>query len=378
MFECSILTPSFQATMSKSSTPVQGSTVKSFHFFHDMEYWEFTLPNGKMAMTCPAALGYAFAAGTTDGRGEFDFVQGDNGKPHNRQWDFLLHLIKDPSQRQTDCQKPKHIFLSAGELKHPYEWEPSIVDVMMFRVGQLVMILSPSEVTTMSGRRWKEAVGKQAATFVPDPIVVLGSPANTYAHYVATPEEYDVQRYEGASTLFGRHELDAYINLTVSNMHYLKPNATDKPEQGKLPQDNRKNSISLITPVIYDTPPPFRAFGKVLTQPKASYKRGDTIRATFQGANPRNNLRLEDTFAAVEKQGANEKWSQVVDDSDWYLVYTWRRTSTILGYSEVDFTWDTSGNAVPGTYRFKYYGDAKRIGGAIEAFTGTSDQFKIS
>ncbi|KID83681.1 neutral ceramidase precursor [Metarhizium guizhouense ARSEF 977] len=365
-------------SMSKSSTPVQGPTVKSFHFFHNMEYWQFTLPNGEAAMTCPAALGYAFAAGTTDGRGEFDFIQGDNGKPHNKEWDFLTHLIKNPSQRQADCQKPKHIFLSAGELKDPYEWEPSIVDVMMFRVGQLVMILSPSEVTTMSGRRWKEAVGKQATSFVDDPIVVLGSPANTYAHYVATPEEYDVQRYEGASTIFGRHELDAYINLTVSNMHYLKPDATEKPEQGKLPPDNRKKSFNFVLPVIYDTAPLFKQFGQVLTQPQARYKRGDVVKAKFQGANPRNNLRLEGTFAAVEKQGQDGTWSQVADDADWYLVYTWRRTSTLLGHSEVDFTWDTSGNAVPGRYRFKYYGDAKKPGSGIEAFTGTSNQFDIS
>lgn len=329
-------------------------------------------------MTCPAALGYAFAAGTTDGRGEFDFIQGDNGKPHNREWDFLTHLIKNPSQRQTDCQKPKHIFLSAGELKDPYEWEPSIVDVMMFRVGQLVMILSPSEVTTMSGRRWKEAVGKQATSFVDDPIVVLGSPANTYAHYVATPEEYDVQRYEGASTIFGRHELDAYINLTVSNMHYLKPDATEQPEQGKLPPDNRKKSFNFVLPVIYDTAPLFKQFGQVLTQPQPRYKRGDVVKAKFQGANPRNNLRLEGTFAAVEKQGQDGTWSQVADDADWYLVYTWRRTSTLLGHSEVDFTWDTSGNAVPGRYRFKYYGDAKKPGSGVEAFTGTSNQFDIS
>lgn len=28
--------------------------------------------------TCPAAMGFAFAAGTTDGPGAFDFKQGDD------------------------------------------------------------------------------------------------------------------------------------------------------------------------------------------------------------------------------------------------------------------------------------------------------------
>ena len=39
-----------------------------------------------------------------------------------------------------------------------------------------------------------------------DAYVVLSGPANTYGHYVATPEEYSVQRYEGASTIFGQCE----------------------------------------------------------------------------------------------------------------------------------------------------------------------------
>ena len=30
-----------------------------------------------MVKTCPAAMGFAFAAGTTDGPGAFDFKQGD-------------------------------------------------------------------------------------------------------------------------------------------------------------------------------------------------------------------------------------------------------------------------------------------------------------
>ena len=37
-----------------------------------------------------------------------------------------------------------------------------------------------------------------------DAYVVIAGPANTYGHYVATKEEYSVQRYEGASTIFGQ------------------------------------------------------------------------------------------------------------------------------------------------------------------------------
>ena len=42
-----------------------------------------------------------------------------------------------------------------------------------------------------------------------DAYVVVAGPANTYAHYVATPEEYGIQRYEGASTIFGARKQDS-------------------------------------------------------------------------------------------------------------------------------------------------------------------------
>ncbi|KAM0525749.1 hypothetical protein ACHAPE_000460 [Trichoderma viride] len=362
-----------------SGTPVTGSSVKAFHFFQDMRYFNFTLPDGTKAQTCPAALGYSFAAGTSDWPGAFDFTQGESGNPDNPFWGVVGGLLKPPGPQQVACQQPKPILLDVGEVSTPYAWTPNIVDVQMLRVGQLVVIISPSEATTMSGRRWKAAVAKEAATFLDEsPIVVLGGPANSYAHYCATPEEYDIQRYEGASTLYGRNELNAYINLTVSNMHYLLPNSTATPSQGTLPPDNRNSMISFITGVVQDSSPSGKNFGSVLVQPNPTYSIGAIVNVTFQAANPRNNLRQEQTFAAIEQQGSDGSWTQVRDDSDWFLVYTWRRTNFILGQSEVDITWETYGNAQPGTYRVKYYGDSKPLIGSISSFTGTSNSFKLS
>ena len=39
-----------------------------------------------------------------------------------------------------------------------------------------------------------------------DAYVVVAGPANVYGHYVTTREEYGIQRYEGASTIFGQCE----------------------------------------------------------------------------------------------------------------------------------------------------------------------------
>ncbi|PFH62968.1 hypothetical protein XA68_10719 [Ophiocordyceps unilateralis] len=369
-------------SMDSDAMPVQGPSVKSFHFYHDMRFWEFTLPNGSKAMTCPAALGYSFAAGTSDWPGAFDFTQGDSGRPTaNPLWALVSGFLRKPSRRQKRCQGAKPILLDVGEMDQPFPWSPNIVDVQMMRVGQFFIIVSPSEATTMSGRRWKAAVAQEASRslVVKDPIVVLGGPANTYAHYCATDEEYQVQRYEGASTLFGPHQLAAYINLTVSNMAaHLHPNSTGAPAKGPSPADNRQKARSFIPGVVFDGHPPGSWFGRVLRQPQPSYRHGAVINVSFQGANPRNDLRLERTYAAVERLRPEGDWESYRTDRDWFLVFQWRRTNGLLGYSEVDFSWDSHGNAKPGTYRFRYYGDAKTLLGTIKPIEGTSDKFTIS
>ncbi|KAI7786068.1 neutral ceramidase [Diaporthe eres] len=364
------------------STPVVGTTVKSFHFYQDMSTFNFQLPNGTAAKTCPAALGYSFAAGTTDWPGAFDFTQGDSGAPNNPVWSAVAALLKAPGPEQVKCQAPKPVLLDVGEQTEPYDWSPNIVDVQSFRAGQLHIIVSPSEATTMAGRRWRNAVKAEAAATYSantEPLVVIGGPANTYAHYVTTEEEYAIQRYEGASTLYGPNELNAYINLTLSNLHYLAPTATGSPAAGPSPPDNRANSLDFITGVVYDGAPIGKNYGDVVTQPAASYTRGAVVNTTFVGANPRNNLRLEGTFAAVEQLGADgTSWTQVRSDYDWFLVYTWNRTNGLLGYSEVTISWETEDYAQPGTYRVRYYGDSKDVGGTITAFNGTSNKFTLT
>lgn len=365
------------------ATPVTDTSVKAYHTFNDMQYYSFPLPNGTVVQTCPAALGYSFAGGTSDGPGAFDFVQNDNSSiaDQNPFWVLVSGVIKEPDAAQTACQAPKPILLDVGQLSTPYAWSPNIIDVQSLRVGQFIMIISPSEATTMTGRRWKAAVAAAAVNnsiVTSTPKVVLGGPANTYAHYCATPEEYGIQRYEGASTLYGQWESYAYMHLSTSNIGYLAADSTTSPPVGPLPPINTNNSISLITGVVYDNPAIGKSFGEVLVEPNESYAPGAVINATFQGANPRNNLRLEGTFAAVEMLEGST-WTQVRSDADWSLVYTWYRDDTLLGTSHVVISWESETTAAAGTYRIKYYGDSKEpLFGTISAFTGTSDTFTLT
>ncbi|KAK3377836.1 Neutral/alkaline nonlysosomal ceramidase [Podospora didyma] len=384
--------------LQRDPNPVRGSWVKSFHTFHNMSDFSFHLPNGSWARTCPAALGYSFAAGTSDGPGAFDFTQHDgNENTTSPMWRVVSRLLKEPTPHQRACHDPKPILLDVGEMENPYQWTPNVVDVQTFRVGQLVIIVSPGEATTMAGRRWKEAVrsatvilsqqeSSSPSSAVASPVVVLGGPANSYTHYITTEEEYAIQRYEGASTLYGPHTLAAYINVTLSFMPYLSASSSAPPEHKIFPPDNSNRSMSFIPGVVRDGTPFFKSFGDVLVDVERVYKRGAQVRATFVGANPRNNLRLEETYAAVEKlvlpsppriwDENKLPWHQVRNDGDWDLVFHWRRTSEIMGSSEAEIVWET-GDEESGVYRLRYYGDAKSLGGTVTAFEGVSSGFKL-
>lgn len=393
-------------------TPVRGSIVKSLHQFADLSDYHFNLPNGTSVRTCPAAMGYSFAAGTSDGPGAFDFKQGQPNDPHaNPLWTAIGYRLHTPNDTQKVCHREKVILLDVGESKSPYDWSPNIVDVQLLRVGQLFIVVSPGEATTMSGRRWREAVEKSARnTFFEldkdgqSPFVVLGGPANTYSHYITTPEEYSIQRYEGASTLYGPWTLDAHITLSLSALPHLAESRGDLPplDHGPSPPIYVNKSLSFITPVVVDRAGFFKSFGGIVTDTDSLYLPGDTISATFIGANPRNNLRLGGTFAAVEQlDEASGAWKQIRDDEDWSIVYEWKRTSTTLGTSEVTISWETKwetgawreenddskgihgdlfhrDSPLQGRYRLRYFGDAKSLGGGVTPFEGTSAEFTIA
>jgi neutral ceramidase len=346
--------------------------------------------------TCPAALGYSFAAGTTDGPGAFDFTQNSTGpSTNNLLWKVARAFIHQPSKEQQQCQGAKDILLDVGTLTEPYAWAADIVDIQVLRVGQLFVIISTSEATTMSGRRWKEAIAKgaQDTLGVSDPQVVLGAPSNSYAHYVATEEEYSVQRYEGASTLYGPNELAAYINLTLTYLPYLGSvsNIAKLPDipAGPSPPINTNHSFSFITGVVYDEAPIGKYFGDVTANPgNGPFKPGDTVNTTFVGANPRNHLRQESTYAAVERKDPDSgKWEVVRNDRDWNLVFNWERTNLVLGYSEVTIQWnieddyysvDDPNPVQSGTYRMHYYGDSKNAFGHISSFEGVGGSFTVA
>ncbi|KAJ6865186.1 hypothetical protein NC651_035681 [Populus alba x Populus x berolinensis] len=335
----------------------------------------------EVVKTCPAAMGFAFAAGTTDGPGAFDFKQGDD--KGNAFWRLVRNFLKTPNQEQVNCQRPKPILLDTGEMDKPYAWAPAILPVQILRIGQLVILSVPGEFTTMAGRRLRDAV-KMVLTsgaskeYGKNVHIVISGLTNTYSQYVTTFEEYEVQRYEGASTLYGPHTLSAYIQEFRKLAAAL---ISGRPvEPGPQPPDLLDKQISLLTPVVLDSTLSGAKFGDVKSDVplNSTFKRGDMVTVTFSSACPRNDLLTEGTFALVEILQGQKTWVPAYDDDDFCLRFIWSRPSKLSPQSYATIEWRIPQSAVSGVYRIRHFGAAKALFGSISHFTGSSSAFVVA
>jgi neutral ceramidase len=150
--------------LTNSSVPsmtLDDGPVDFVHAFVNMSDQAVTLQNREdgsttTATTCRAAMGYAFAAGTTDGPGAFNFHQATNET--TLFWQFITDVLNAPSAEQVACQAPKPILLNIGDMHRPYQWDSEVVPVQLLRVGMLFIASVPSEFTTMAGRRLRSSI----------------------------------------------------------------------------------------------------------------------------------------------------------------------------------------------------------------------------
>jgi neutral ceramidase len=405
------------------------------HAFIDMT--NIQLPDGN---TCPAARGYSFAAGTTDGPGGFaDFLQGTNSSTiRNPIWQLVGGLISRPDKKQTECHYPKPILLNTGQVRGPYPWEPSVVSIQVIRVGDIFILGVPAEFTTMAGRRLKRAaqcelekkgLWKQDDENTAGSRIVIAGLSNMYSGYVTTPEEYIAQRYEGASTIYGPRTLDAYIqefrrlfetfdgndqsqkvNDELCSFNAEIPVQAHNPKEE--PLDFMDKLISLLPPLLIDVPIPGLNFGAVLQQPQQMYNIGDTVSVKFLTGHPRANVRdvttqLESSFFYIEKW-QDDKWVVVRDDNDFDTFMEWSKAVPVLpGVSTALVSWRISKtplvdsvnpaiypttphytektNAaiygdiekVEGKYRIRYRASHVIGGGLVASHEGLSETFEV-
>ncbi|CAH8581510.1 unnamed protein product [Schistosoma turkestanicum] len=370
-----------------ATTEVTGA-VRFIHQFINMTNINLNYKNYS-GRTCKPAMGFSFAAGTTDGPGDFDFIQGT--KKGTLFWRIIRDFLKTPSEEIIKCQAPKPILLATGEMNVPYPWQPSIVETQIVSIGPLLIVALPGEFTTMSGRRIREAVTEAANSaskqINPNSVtqyeVILSGLSNVYSSYIATTEEYQLQRYEGASTIFGPLTLPAYVNQ-------FSMLATALIKEQNIPSGPNApfffNEIfSFVPKVLYDTAPLGKSFGDIIMQPKSTYhKKSDIVEVHFVTASPRNNVRLNGTYLTVEIYNTTlDRWDIVYTDANWETKFIWNREgilSRFLGHSYAIIKWTVSsidGVCIPGTYRIQHFGTSKSIFGRKTDFSGVTKNFTV-
>lgn len=360
-----------------ASVPLSAAGVDYRFQYVDMESVEVSgkfTSTGRTEHTCPPALGYSFAAGTTDGCGAFDFVQGTTeGNPF---WDWVSGFLSKPTAEQIACHAPKPILLNVGQVK-PISWSSVILPEQVFRIGQLWILAVPGEFTTMAGRRLRgmtRQLLQAAGEWTDSSHIVIAGLANSYSHYITTYEEYQQQRYEGASTLYGPHTHAAHMQNFAGLVEALV--AGQPVPEGPQPLDMRNHTMSFMPRIVEDTVPAGVSFGDVHTDVQPSYKIGQTVRVSFWGASPRNELFLESSFLFIEQLQSDGSWRRVLVDSDIETRFLWERVQDTQ--SRVTVEWDLEPQTTePGTYRITHQGRWKKQPEILTPYWGESSTFTV-
>uniref|UniRef100_A0A8C5GCR9 Neutral ceramidase n=1 Tax=Gouania willdenowi TaxID=441366 RepID=A0A8C5GCR9_GOUWI len=335
-----------------SSCPVGGTKMcKAFGPGEDM--FESTRIIGHniylkaKARTCKPALGHSFAAGTTDGGGDLNFTQGAvEGDPF---WDGIRDaLVGPPSNETQECHHPKPILFSTGEMNWPLPWHPQIVDVQIITIGSVAIVAIPGEMTTMSGRRLREAV---------------------------------TQVRENTTVPLNKSRMTQNIIIFITNTAYLlkyrglaKAIAQDRVSElpsGPEPPFFEENLFNLLPAAPVDRKPENSSFGDVLEEVYPVYR---PVRGR------RSPSGRHKTFVTVEIfDNRTKTWEVIHTDASWETRFHWLKGSGQQSNATVE--WFIPPTAPRGSYRIQHFGHfkgRKNFLNFIQPYNGSSQVFTVT
>jgi neutral ceramidase len=334
--------------------------------------------------TCPSAMGASFSAGSVEDNDLSVSLFDEGVTVDSLEWNeeardtFLQSFLSgfvaiawpdSLDEEYVECHGKKPILIPTGIATFDGNpWTPQVVPFQIIQIGQLKIVAAAAELTTMAGRRLQKTVIRDTSD-----VVVIAGLSNSYTSYVTTPEEYNMQYYEGASVHFGPNTLPAYEQVFSSLADALESGST--VNAGAELADLSDDQITLQTGVVFDDVPWLKNFGDVETQPSDSYSQGDRITVVFWGGHPKNDPLIGSSYADVE-QLVDGEWTTVLQDLDPATTYHWARDG--IAYSKITVTLDTS--AVDrGTYRIRHRGHWKAfLTGVITAYEGVTETFTVN
>ncbi|WP_370368016.1 neutral/alkaline non-lysosomal ceramidase N-terminal domain-containing protein [Catenulispora sp. GP43] len=304
----------------------------------------------------------AFAGALPDGPTGWRFAHPE----HNPLLDAVSrHGVYRVSPRLRDAQAPKTLAAPISLLNRVVPFGQEVLPIQLLRIGSLHLLCLPFEVTIVAGLRLRRTVAEAVGAAL-DHVLVVGY-ANAYGHYVTTPEEYDAQMYEGASTLFGRWQLPALQHHAWLLATAMRDGRRVVP--GRPAPDLSRRHRRQPNPPAPDRPLPNADIGEAMSFAWD----GRTVVAEFAGVHPAHDPRRGGTYFEVQRR-EGLYWHRVADDGDWSTRMYWTRRpsprhSTL---STVRIEWQVPPETPRGRYRIVYRGDTGRV-----AFEARSQEFDI-
>lgn len=325
--------------------------------------------DGRPHRTGRAVAAAAQFAGTDEGPGFAGFRQG-----RNPVWDALSRRVLYPlAPRLRAAHAPKAIVLPASLVNRLYPMIAERVPVQLVRIGRLYLLGIPGEVTIVAGLRLRRTVAAIVGAELDD--VLVAGYANAYMHYVTTPEEYDGQRYEAGSTMFGRWELGALQQLAAGLAEAMV--AGRPAASGPRPPDLTGKGGHWRRALAPDVPGA-GPFGRVVIEPRALYHPGDSVTASFVSAHLSHDVRRGGTFLEIQRDDSDSTpagWTTIRDDGDWDTTLRWMRVGR--AGARVTVTWQIPPDVRPGWYRVVHHASALGDGGRLVPLRGASRSFEV-
>ena len=367
------------------------------------------MPETYPARTWPPATGWSMAKGAeinqvTIPSGFYEGMSLENEKKLRHALFPLVHCllgpyknldtkhgfpkIFNPSKEYQAAHFPKPILMASGNADP--SWMDTDLPFQIFRIGNIAVMAAPFETTTVSGRRLRERVfnALEAAGTPVDEVIYCGN-SNAYVGYMATPEEYRLQHYEGASTTaFGINQVPACEQEFTRLAGKLAAG-----KSGRLPGDPAWIVTSPrrvpADKIVYakekkaaDRVAAGKAFGgQVRPLEKKTYRSGETFSVEFHAARLNSEIFHNDSYFYIQRRNPEKGiWVTAAVDDDYSTNLLWKDRGA--GYSRAEVIWRIPFGTAEGLYRVVYKGVFKKKASAEKPedfgrFCGVSEEFEI-
>lgn len=246
---------------------------------------------------------------------------------------------------------------------------PQWFGLQVLRIGNLVVGSVPGEMTVQMGRRVKKRLLAQAP---PGTIPIIAGLANDYMAYLTTPEEYDVQDYEGTFTLWGRLQgplMSERLGRLADRLFLGQPN----PEFVEPPDTSgtQAENVSPLTQAV-SVAPAARPAGTVLAEVPVTVERGSVASFAWVGGPPSVEVVPDEPFVRTQRL-VNGRWETAFWDEGFEDILDYWREGTEDRWGT---QWDVPLDAEAGRYRFLVEGHTLR-GGALAHYRVVSREFEV-